>query len=569
MVVAAGVVLAVAATWPLTLELRSRLPDNLQDPSLIAWQLAWAGHALIHQPLHLFQANAFWPLSYSLAFTDPLIGYAPAGLIGSGPGAAVVRYNLLYLFSYALAFAGTYALARELGAGRPAAAVAGIAFAYAPWRLTQSGHLHILSSGGVPLALFLLLRGHRRRSPRTVLGGWLVATWQIVVSVSIGLQLACVLIVLGLLAAVVWLRRGRPALDRGMLAATCVGVALMLVCSALLATALVRLANAHPEARRSIAEVTFYSPPVKGLLAAPRDDRLWGGLGKRILDREPYMPEQALFPGAAVLLLTIAGLAAPTYPRGLRIGLLLAVLVTAALALGFRLGGEWSPYRLLYELAPGWQGIRTPGRLVTLTLLGLALLAAGAVQWILGAAGRRSRVLSASVAFVCLAAIFGEGLGDVPHPRVPPLPLGTPVAPPPQLHLPSTVVTDPAYMLGSTVGFPAIANGYSGFDPVELALVRRRAASFPDRDSIAFLRRHGICSVLIHPSLPLGRLAANTPQESVYSAQRAIALMARWRRAGARLPSVPGVTRTTRAGLVVYRLGRCRTGGVEVGLRLE
>ena len=46
MVVAAGVVLAVAATWPLTLELRSRLPDNLQDPSLIAWQLAWAGHAL-------------------------------------------------------------------------------------------------------------------------------------------------------------------------------------------------------------------------------------------------------------------------------------------------------------------------------------------------------------------------------------------------------------------------------------------------------------------------------------------------------------------------------------------
>ena len=162
--VAAGVVLAVAATWPLTLELRSRLPDNLQDPSLIAWQLAWAGHALIHQPLHLFQANAFWPLSDSLAFTDPLIGYAPAGLIGSGPGAAVVRYNLLYLFSYALAFAGTYALARELGAGRAAAAVAGIAFAYAPWRLTQGGHLHILSSGGVPLALFLLLRGYRRRT---------------------------------------------------------------------------------------------------------------------------------------------------------------------------------------------------------------------------------------------------------------------------------------------------------------------------------------------------------------------------------------------------------------------
>jgi hypothetical protein len=559
------VVLAVAATWPLTLELRSRLPDNLQDPSLTAWQLAWAGHALIHQPLHLFQANAFWPLSHSLAFTDPLVGYAPAGLIGSGPGAAVARFNLLYLFSSALAFAGTYALARELGVGRAAAAVAGIAFAYAPWRLTQSGHLHILSSGGVPLALFLLLRGYRRRSPRTVLGGWVVATWQILVSVSIGLQLAYVLIVLGVLAAAVWLRRGRPALDRGMLAATSAGVALMLICSVLLATALIRVASAHPEARRSIAEVTFYSPPVKGLLAAPRDDRLWGGLGERILVREPYIPEQALFPGAVVLLLAIAGLAAPTYRRGLRIGLLLAVLVTATLALGFSLAGEWSPYRLLYELAPGWQGIRTPARLVTLTLLGLALLAAGGAQWMLGAARRRSRVLSASLAFICLAAVFAEGLGDVPHPRVPTVPPGTAVAPPPQLHLPSTVVTDPAYMLGSTAGFPAIANGYSGFNPVELALVRRRTASFPDRDSIAFLRRHGICSVVIHPTLPLGRLAANTPQQSLYGVQRASALMAHWRRAAARLPSVAGVTRTTRAGLVIYRLGRCRVGDIEVG----
>src|SRR3954464_8848005 len=150
-VVAAGVVLAVAATWPLTLELRSRLPDDLQAPSLPAWQLAWAGHALIHQPLHLFQANAFWPLSHSLAFTDPLIGYAPAGLIGSGPGAAVVRYNLLYLFSYALAFAASWFLARELGLRPLGAAVTAAAFAFAPWRASQAGHLHILSSGGIPL----------------------------------------------------------------------------------------------------------------------------------------------------------------------------------------------------------------------------------------------------------------------------------------------------------------------------------------------------------------------------------------------------------------------------------
>jgi hypothetical protein len=87
------------------------------DPLLQAWQVAWDGHALLHQPLDWFQANVFYPLPNSLAFSDALIGYTPAGLIGSGPKAALMRYDLLFVLSYALAFTGAYALARELGLG--------------------------------------------------------------------------------------------------------------------------------------------------------------------------------------------------------------------------------------------------------------------------------------------------------------------------------------------------------------------------------------------------------------------------------------------------------------------
>ena len=50
------------------------------------------------------------------------------------------------LFAYALAFLGTYLLARELGAGWIGGVAAGAAFAYAPWKLTQNGHLHVLST---------------------------------------------------------------------------------------------------------------------------------------------------------------------------------------------------------------------------------------------------------------------------------------------------------------------------------------------------------------------------------------------------------------------------------------
>ena len=53
-------------------------------------------------PLHLFDSNAFYPHPLSLAFSDSLLGYGPAAWFGSGTVAALVRYNLLFLFAWSL-----------------------------------------------------------------------------------------------------------------------------------------------------------------------------------------------------------------------------------------------------------------------------------------------------------------------------------------------------------------------------------------------------------------------------------------------------------------------------------
>src|SRR3954451_5896399 len=208
----AAVGLALLMHWPLPLHIGRDVPRDLGDPLPQAWQVAWDGHALAHQPLDFFQANVFLPLKNSLAFSDALVGYAPFGLIGSGPHAAVVRYDLLFLFAYALAFFGAYLLARELGLGRVGAFVAGAAFAYAPWRLEQDGHLHVLSSGGIPLALALLVRGYRRASGRLVLAGWLVAAWQLSLGFTLGLQLAYLLLALAIGALLLGFRPSRRIL---------------------------------------------------------------------------------------------------------------------------------------------------------------------------------------------------------------------------------------------------------------------------------------------------------------------------------------------------------------------
>src|SRR3954452_11236757 len=197
LVMLAGALLAVLITWPLVLHPGHHIAQDLGDPVRTAWQIAWTGHALLHHPTHLWQSNAFYPFSNTLAFSDSLLGYAPAGLVAHGEVAALVRYNLLFLFAYALAFVGAYLLGRELRLRPFAAVVAGVAFAYAPFKLTMNGHLHVIGSGGIPLALFFLVRGYRRRDWRIALIGWVVASWQLTLGFTLGLQLAYLLAGLG------------------------------------------------------------------------------------------------------------------------------------------------------------------------------------------------------------------------------------------------------------------------------------------------------------------------------------------------------------------------------------
>jgi hypothetical protein len=517
----AGCLLAAAMHWPLPLHLGRDVPRDIGDPLVQAWEVAWGGHALAHQPLDYFQANTFWPLRNSLAFSDALAGYAPAGLFGGGPHAAIVRYDLLFLFAYALAFLGAYLLARELGAAPWAAAVGGAAFAYAPWRLEQDGHLHVLSSGGIPLALFLLLGGYRRGRPALVLAGWLTATWQLSLGFTLGLQLAYLLAALGVIGLASLVRRGvRPA--RALIAATAAGVAVFSLSAALLAGPYLEVARDHPEAKRTEAQVSGLSGPLESFIAAPEENLVWGKATEGVRDRLSSVPEQTLFPGIAIVALALAGLSAPVYPRRLRLGLGAAVLVLALLSLGFHRHGAGSlyPYRLLYKVAPGWEGIRVPGRLMTLTSLGLALLAAAGAQRLAGSlaarAARRSaqRVAWAVCATLALAVLVegsgfdirGPGAWPVAgpaHPEVPPAPKGEAGAAP-QLHLPLTIPANRRYVLWSTDGFPELVNGRGSFVPASFANLELRMRQFPDRGTVDLLRSLGVRTVVLHPNLAGG-----------------------------------------------------------------
>jgi hypothetical protein len=600
-----GLLLAILTSWPLVLHMGSRIAPDLGDPVRTAWEIAWVGHAMLHDPLHIFNSNAFYPHPFSLAFSDSLLGYGPAAFFGSGTVAALVRYNLLFLWAWSLCFVGAYLLARELGLRRLGCAAAGLAFAYAPYRVTEAGHLHVISSGGLALGLFLLLRGYRRESRKLVLAGWLVSAWQISLGFTLGLQYAYLIALLALLALVFWWRgsltpgpawaheRGRgPLIPRRLLAVTLIGAAVLGGVTVYQARPYLRVAALYPTAKRTLKEVETYSAGPAALLGASSENRVWGSLTAGMRAKVNSKNESVFFPGGLILALALIGLlgvgrtggadgsrdpdgSRHPFTRRLRIGLLVGIFTCSILALGLGLTGAGYPYRLLYDYAPGWDGVRVPGRIFTLGTLFYALLAGAGVQLLvqliapwarrhglggqpeLDASATRPALrrpapalatlgLPALLGAVLLLGILGEGAGHLGHPLVPQPARAEIGLPGPILDLPTDGALDRIWQYYSTDGFPKIANGESTFDiPAEDDL-RGGMSGFPDKASIEKLRYYGIRTVVLHTVLPKGLPPEQgwvfpEPPDPAANARKPIAGL--------------GVTRRQVGSLFIYEIG--------------
>nr|WP_147315615.1 hypothetical protein [Asanoa ferruginea] len=503
LVVVGSLALATVMTWPTLRHPTRTIPSDTGDPTMQAWQMAWSGHALRTDPLSLWQANAFHPEPNSFAFTDTLLGYAPAGLIGTGPVAALVRYNIVFVLVCALAFVGAYALVRQLGAGRLAGTVAGIAFACAPWRLAQAGHLQVLSTGGIALSLAMLARGHgwslrhgyrpERARPGWALAGWCAAAWQLSLGFGIGVPFGYALGLVVVVAAATWLRR-RPPLPRRLLLADGAGLAVFLAVAAFMARPYLAVAEQFPYVRRSWENLQWASPPLRGFFTSPGTSIVWGEMHAGARAALGHRGETSLLPGFTLYALAALGLVISVWT--LRQRLLLAAGVVASIVLGMGTQGPWGgrpTYGLLYVL-PGFDGIRTPGRLVIWTTLLLAVLAAGTVT----ALAQRVRARPVGLALALLPLLLvAEGLNRMPHPDVPAAPAALATAPAPLLVLPSGATIDGIPMMWATDRFPPMVNGAAAFTPQRQASIRDAASHFPDADSVALLRATGVRSVVV------------------------------------------------------------------------
>jgi hypothetical protein len=346
---------------------------------------------------HLQTTYRFWLVGHQLErgetpWVDPysfqplvepqvVLGGWPAGLpfwpldALFGP---VVAWNLLLLAVTFAAGLFVYLWLRELDLPPLAAALGGLAFELAPYRLLQSGG-HLLGWAAVllPLALWSFERSRRAETSRaTHLWGALTAAS--IVSIPVSGQLHLALGALPFLAVYAALRYSRTASFWAW------GGALAAAAAGLLAETVVIAGTTESEGR-TLEEVGFYSASAVDFLSRWR---LHG-------------PERFVYLGWLLPALALVGVVVlARRRRGLAILLGLAALVPALLALGTNL----PLYETLRDVFPPLRYPRVPGRFLPLANLALAALAAVAVATAAARFEGRRRLAVAAALLALVAA---------------------------------------------------------------------------------------------------------------------------------------------------------------------
>ncbi|MFI5197992.1 MAG: hypothetical protein ACHQJD_05190 [Thermoanaerobaculia bacterium] len=245
-----------------------------------AWQMLWnidhVERALRGEEPFYFSARVWAPEGASLrAHSLSPANTLPAALLASRFG-LFTAYNTTLLFSFVLAAAASYRLARRLGASAAGAALGAFVFAFAPQRMARAlGHLNLLAIGWLPLALEGLLLASRETGRRR-LGGVVLGAFSLVALAYSEWYLA----IMGVLAAgsfaIFEVARASRERRGGVASALAVSglLALAAVAPAAIAVARETAGQSGHDSRSSGASVTSLFIPSRVQLASRLTPRL-------------------------------------------------------------------------------------------------------------------------------------------------------------------------------------------------------------------------------------------------------------------------------------------------------
>jgi hypothetical protein len=465
----------------------THVPD-LGDPLFSMWRLAWVAHQLPLDPRHLFDANIFHPAARTLAYSDamllPAFMAAPALWLGA---AVAPVYTSLLLFSYVAAGVGMFVLVRAVTRQAGAAYIAGLVFAFDPFRFLHYSHLELQFTFCMPLAVFFLLRTLSRGTRSdAVLTGIFVALQGLASLYYVAYFVVSLFVFV--LCWVFFVKR----IDRRTVAS--LGLAAAIASAVCVPITLPYWENRATLGERGADEVRSYSASGRDYFTAYRQSVTYG---TRLWDANNG--ERKLFPGALPIVLGAAALAPPVEP------LVAATAVTLAVSVDASLGLHGTIYTWLYDFLPPFRGFRAPARFRAIAGLYLAVL----IGFAIGALGRRIQSVRSKDA---MFSVLGILLLFEAHPRLELQPLWN-HAPGIYQHIPDrhAVVADlpipwdqdpfwhdSVYMYFSTFHWHPIINGTSGFGPSWYDRLGALSRDFPSDDTLDAYRQLGTEYIVLH-----------------------------------------------------------------------
>ncbi len=506
------VLLTIAYTWPLAERLDATfvypgLPSVLgrADLYLTSSILSWIAHQIIRHPLRLFEANFFYPLPRSLAFSEHMLAGAllllPVDLVHHSP---VLEHNVLVLVSFALGATGVALLVHELGGSFVAALAGGALFAFNPLRQAQLGHVQALSTHWMPFTLLFLHRSLRTASWRAGLLFAATLLLQLLSSITYLYYFGLAIVLFLALHAVCRC----PAAPGAYRRVFWLGLAVLVAVVPTMLPYVVQR-DVFDLAHDPMQSVDFSAVGMHYLAAvlAPADM-----LQRRFVDGRLLSPML----GMATALLSVWGLwrGGDVEYGGRRLAILYGGLALglAIVSLGpaMRMQIEPSigfpgPHAWFARYVPGFDALRVPQRAGAITLLALSVLAGLGADVVVFRRGSR---FPRSVGVALLAGLAAL---DCWRPALSVLPApadgGVPAvyrwlaAQPGNFAIVELPMKESdqeaAYMLLSGYHWKRLVNGYSGFVPGHAYLIHV-LADFPDAASVRLMHALGVRYVVAH-----------------------------------------------------------------------
>ena len=522
------VVITVIVTYPWAGHLNNWVHDGA-DSYFITWTLAWDVHAFQENITTIFDTNIFYPHENTLAYSEHLIGTAvlawPIIALTNNP---ILAYNIITFLFFVLGAYCMYLFMYYLTRNSAVSIISAIIFGFNPFRVIHFSQIHLQVIFFFPLILLILHKLVNSKRNRDFV--YIILAY-VFLGYTSGHYFLMMAIVIATFIIFYYAAIKKKLPEKKFIIKFVLSFALILL---IVLPVFYPYFSVQDEAgySRSYGMIEFFSPTVADYLAfSPLITKIIG---------DPNTIEKVLYSGFTVVILFVISIYYLIKKRlqdqktihivalYLLIGVI-CLLLSFGVLIKFSSGddGIVGPYAILYELVPGFDGLRALGRFFVIVLLSISVIIGLGLKQILKKVNKK--ILYGGIVILISSLIMLEYLWV---PSFQPVPYrealvnektpevyhwladqeGDPVIL--ELPLDVDIIKSSEYIYLSSYHWKKMWNGYSGFYPEDfLRLEEKIMYNFTDPGTQNELSDIGVNYIVIHFGVQSEFIMQTTPEE--------------------------------------------------------